>query len=195
MDENSQKIIKFPEQKANCVSIPPSKNDKVGRLPDRFLRQLRNRVPIQSLIRSSLGLANHVTDGIFRFECPVCKAFHTSVKKETNLARCFDCQTNFNPIDMVMVVKKISFRESTTFLSGLLGTELQKEPEKRGKKGPEEIKEVLYGSRVGRALPPSPQTDTGYSKLEEEVQLLKRRMDELQKFVIKEISRRNSRLP
>ena len=39
-----------------------------------------------------------------------------STNPKTNLARCFRCEKNFNPIDMVMVVKRFNFVEAVEFL-------------------------------------------------------------------------------
>ena len=70
---------------------------------------LRNQIPIDEVITNLLDLQVRNVNEILRFRCPLCYNFHTATKHETNLARCFDCQKNFNPIDLVMAVGKCSF--------------------------------------------------------------------------------------
>jgi len=67
-----------------------------------FLRRLRNTIPIDKVIVDLLDLEKKNDCNILRFRCPLCGNFHTATNHRTNLARCFDCQKNFNPIDMVM---------------------------------------------------------------------------------------------
>ena len=74
-----------------------------------FLRTLRNAVPIDQVIVDLLGLDQKHDRKMLRFRCPLCDNFHTATNHRTNLARCFDCRRNFNPIDMVMTVGKCSF--------------------------------------------------------------------------------------
>jgi hypothetical protein len=57
--------------------------------------------------------------GRFSFFCPLCKGFTTGVHHKTNLARCFDCEKNFNPIDLVMMVRQSDFVNSVHFLKKL----------------------------------------------------------------------------
>ncbi len=77
---------------------------------------LRNDIPIDALIEKSLCIPSRIAEGRFRFLCPLCKQFHTAVKPETNLARCFRCEQNFNTIDLVMIIRKLDFVESVRFL-------------------------------------------------------------------------------
>jgi hypothetical protein len=84
--------------------------------PRRFsihqLRYLRNQIPIQSVIPSVNGAdAQHL-----RFDCPICGDRDTAVNKNTNLARCFGCQKNFNPIEMVMAAHQLSFVDAVYLL-------------------------------------------------------------------------------
>jgi len=51
--------------------------------------------------------------------CPVCSGFHTAISAQHNLARCFDCQRGFNPIDLVVVERGASFLEAVDFLEDL----------------------------------------------------------------------------
>jgi DNA primase len=85
------------------------------RFSPRQLTYLRNQVPISRVIEALSGLAvRH--DGKLHFKCPLCHAVNTSVNIEPNLARCFDCRKNFNPIELVMHQRQISFVESVKWL-------------------------------------------------------------------------------
>lgn len=81
-----------------------------------LLRRLRNQIPIEDIIENELDILCKRIEGYFRFLCPCCGDFHTATNHETNLARCFKCGENFNPIDIVMAVKKWEFRETVEFL-------------------------------------------------------------------------------
>ena len=91
-----------------------------GRFPSDFLRSLRNDIPIDDLIRSHLDLVWKEREGYLRFLCPHCSDFHTATNRKTNLARCFRCCVNFNPIDMVMAVEGCAFVDAVTILAPLL---------------------------------------------------------------------------
>jgi len=84
--------------------------------PDNLLRSMRNHIPIDRLITGMLRLEVRRKDPLLRFRCPECRNFHTAVNPKTNLARCFDCQKNFNPIDMVMAVTGCAFVDAVEFL-------------------------------------------------------------------------------
>jgi hypothetical protein len=88
---------------------------------------LRNSININMLINEILNLPSKTSQGQLRFLCPLCSQFNTATKRETNLARCFHCQRNFNTIEMVMETKNLDFIQSARFLQGLL-------PENKSKK-------------------------------------------------------------
>ena len=90
------------------------------RYSSTLLRDLRNRILIDHLITERLKLPSKQRDGYLRFLCPVCNDFHTATNPKTNLARCFSCKKNFNPIDMVMAVDQCTFIEAVRFLTPLL---------------------------------------------------------------------------
>ena len=98
----------------------PKEKAKVTRIPAAHLRRLRNEIPIVELVRAPLDWPTKVQEGYLRFLCPLCHDFHTATNPKTNLARCFRCRTNFNPIDLVMTVKKYSFLEAVAFLEKFL---------------------------------------------------------------------------
>jgi hypothetical protein len=86
--------------------------------PDNLLRDLRNHVPIDTVVIEMLRLdlrRNH-NDTHLRFRCPLCGRFHTATDSKTNLARCFDCEKNFNPIDLVMAVIQCGFVDAVEML-------------------------------------------------------------------------------
>ncbi|MCP4256993.1 MAG: hypothetical protein GY774_05630 [Planctomycetes bacterium] len=91
----------------------------MGLYTDGFLRRLRNEIDID-LIINRLGVETRSGEKIFRFRCPLCHGFHTATNPRTNLARCFDCQRNYNPIDLVMAVTTQSFVETVEFLKSHL---------------------------------------------------------------------------
>ena len=83
------------------------------------LRELRNRIQIDRVLLE-VDLPVKHSEGYLRFLCPVCGEFNTATNPRTNLARCFRCQKNFNPIDLVMVVDRCSFLEAVDRLGPLL---------------------------------------------------------------------------
>ena len=84
--------------------------------PADFLRMLRNDIPIDEVIVDLLNLEVQKDRKTIRFRCPLCYNFHTATNHKTNLARCFDCEKNFNPIDMVITVGNCDFVEAVKIL-------------------------------------------------------------------------------
>lgn len=91
-----------------------------GKYSKEKLRQLRNDIPISILIVDFLKIPSKMSEGYFRFLCPICSEFVTSTNPKTNLARCFRCEKNFNPIDMTMTVKRFTFKEAVEYLDGIV---------------------------------------------------------------------------
>lgn len=85
-----------------------------------FLRRLRNNLPIEMVIYKILNIPCKISEGYFRFLCPICGEFTTAIKKEDNLARCFRCEQNFNPIDLYMEVKGNAFIDTVETLKPFL---------------------------------------------------------------------------
>ncbi len=85
----------------------------------RQLYTLRNDINVQLLIEKTLRIPCRVTEGCFRFLCPLCNAFDTAVNPKTNLARCFRCEKNFNTIDLVMLIRQANFVQSVKFLQSI----------------------------------------------------------------------------
>lgn len=86
------------------------------RFTSNQLTYLRNQVPISRVIEALPELETRHADGKLRFCCPVCHGFNTCLNAEANLGRCFDCRKNFNPIELVMCQRQISFVESVKWL-------------------------------------------------------------------------------
>ena len=91
------------------------------RFSSQELFELRNAIPVDMLIKNELQIPSKISEGIFRFLCPICNEFQTAINPTTNLARCFRCERNFNTIDLVMTVRRIGFKESILFLKHLMG--------------------------------------------------------------------------
>jgi DNA primase len=89
------------------------------RFSSGFLRSLRNDIPINDLIRTHTDLPWKEREGYLRFLCPLCGEFHTATNPRTNLARCFRCGVNFNPIEIVMAVDGCAFVDAVKILSRL----------------------------------------------------------------------------
>ena len=86
----------------------------------RELYKLRNSIPIDVLIEKELAIPSKISEGFFRFLCPLCNKFQTAVNPKTNLGRCFRCEKNFNPIDMVMAWRSTGFVDSVKYLQTIL---------------------------------------------------------------------------
>lgn len=84
-----------------------------------YLHRLRNEVPFQPLFRQ-LGWPHKRVGDQLRFVCPVCTESQSSINPATNLARCFRCQRNWNPIDFTMTVTNCEFLEAIAQLEELL---------------------------------------------------------------------------
>ncbi len=82
------------------------------RFSKQDLFQIRNQVSINQVIEHIVDLPCKMRDGYLRFVCPLCSDTNTATNPRTNLARCFRCKRNFNPIDLVMLVQGASFVEA-----------------------------------------------------------------------------------
>jgi hypothetical protein len=82
----------------------------------RDLSFLRNNIPIDRVIETMLSVATGNKNGMPSFNCPVCRSADTSINARHNLARCFECKQNFNPIEFVMHQCHMSFVDSVKWL-------------------------------------------------------------------------------
>jgi hypothetical protein len=86
------------------------------RFNNKELFAVRNHIPIRYVIEKLLAIPWETAQGLFRFRCPLCAGWNTAIKPETNLSRCFKCATNYNAIDLCMLVRHTNFVESVRFL-------------------------------------------------------------------------------
>ncbi len=73
-----------------------------------LLYRLRNEIPVADLL-VQLNWPHKHRAGRFVFLCPCCGEFLTATNRRTNLGRCFACERNFNPIDLVMLIQGVDF--------------------------------------------------------------------------------------
>ena len=92
------------------------------RFSSKELYELRNSIPIHVLIETQLDIPTKISEGVFRFLCPLCNEFQTAVNAKTNLSRCFRCEKNFNTIDMVMICRNTCFVDSVKYLQTILSS-------------------------------------------------------------------------
>ena len=92
-------------------------------MPRYFSRQMlyriRNEIPLATLL-TDLQWPHKTRDGRLCLVCPRCGEFLTVVNPRTNLARCFQCEVNFNTIDLMMVIKECDFVAAVQHLQSLL---------------------------------------------------------------------------
>lgn len=89
-----------------------------AKIPADELCSLRNQIPLREVI-FILCVPWKMDDELFRFNCPKCKQYNTSLHPTENLGRCFDCHVNFNAIDLVCLAKNFKFRSSVDWLQKL----------------------------------------------------------------------------
>ena len=82
------------------------------------LRRLRNDVPVE-LVFDELRLDSRWRGQRREFRCPKCYGMHVAVHDRVNLARCFRCQRNYNPIDLLMLVPGLKFPDAIRHLRRL----------------------------------------------------------------------------
>ena len=92
------------------------------RYSPNLLFRLRNDIPVETVISGFLHIPSKISEGYFRFLCPICFEFNSAINPNANLARCFRCNKNFNPIDLVIAVRDCSFVHAVHFLQPLLLT-------------------------------------------------------------------------
>jgi DNA primase len=80
-----------------------------------LLYRLRNEIPVSDVLQR-LNWPHRQREGRLVFLCPLCGEFLTAINPRTNLGRCFACERNFNPIDMVMLIEGADFVTAVHFL-------------------------------------------------------------------------------
>jgi DNA primase len=86
---------------------------------DELLRRLRNQTAFANLF-NRLTWPHKQRGNQLAFLCPCCGETHSAINPRTNLARCFHCKTNFNPIDFTMNARQCDFVEAVQYLAALL---------------------------------------------------------------------------
>lgn len=84
------------------------------------LHKLRNTIDFSHLFRRLGWPWKRREDGVILFVCPECRESQTSVNPKTNLARCFRCERNWNPIDFTIEVGHMDFLEAYGYLEEML---------------------------------------------------------------------------
>ena len=84
-----------------------------------LLYRLRNEITVPNLL-VRLDWPHKRREGRFVFLCPSCGEFLTAIHPRTNLGRCFTCERNFNPIDLVMVIQGVDFVTAVHYLEPYL---------------------------------------------------------------------------
>ena len=79
------------------------------------LYKLRNSISLADVL-SILEWPHKTRDGRVCFVCPQCSESLTAINPRTNLGRCFRCETNFNAIDLVMLINNDDFVAAVHFL-------------------------------------------------------------------------------
>ncbi len=92
------------------------------RFSNEELYYLRSLLPIREVL-ARLKIEARWCRDILRFRCPLCGGYHTAINDRTNLARCFDCRRNSNPIELVMATRRLGFVASVHFLRGIRSTQ------------------------------------------------------------------------
>lgn len=154
----------------------------MARISKQELYRLRNEIPIDHLISSMLEIPTQTTDGRFRFRCPMCNTFNTAIKQETNLARCFTCEKNFNSIDFVMLMKNLNFVAAIDFLRCCRKMDQdhcrQHTPKSISEKTPVHIGDVLTAIMPNR-IDTNQSMDKRLLDLEQKVEYLIHRLNKL----------------
>ncbi len=88
--------------------------------PAPLLRRLRNEIDFPRLFANLRWPHKRRNNQLPVFACPLCRETQSAVNPRTNLARCFHCETNFNPIDFTMAVQHCSFVDAVHYLEAWL---------------------------------------------------------------------------
>lgn len=92
-------------------------------IPPQHLRTLRNDASVIAVILE-LRIPTRWRGSRLTFRCPECGSFHSAINHSRNLARCFRCKRNFNPIDLVMAERETGFLEAVKYLEDVFSFSL-----------------------------------------------------------------------
>jgi len=79
------------------------------------LFELRNAIQVDMLIKDELHIPSKISEGTFRFLCPICNEFQTAINPSTNLARCFRCERNLIPLILSWKSKGLGLKTVSCF--------------------------------------------------------------------------------
>jgi hypothetical protein len=79
------------------------------RFSSEELMWVRNKVPVERVIKVLRATEWKLVEGKERFLCPECNEFDTGINPQENLGRCFRCEKNFNPVDFLVYGLRLSF--------------------------------------------------------------------------------------
>jgi len=103
---------------ANSSESPTSTPTNPKRHSEEFLRELRNDVPVGSVVEA-LGIPTAHRGSRVTARCPSCSKFHTAFHDSSNLLRCFDCEESFNTLDLVVQERRVTFDEAVRIVAAL----------------------------------------------------------------------------
>lgn len=157
----------------------------------RHLFTLRNHIPIDRVIESlSIPSSNQAEK--YRFSCPVCNEQNTGVNPKTNLARCFNCEKNYNTIDLVMKVMNVDFLQSVAYLEKLKAD--TQAPPTHPRKAVKHNDMVHIGDVFKSLIPPEPDSailnhssddkNQAIADLEKRVSVLEHQISQLTKKIV-----------
>lgn len=86
---------------------------------------VRNKISVEYVIKALRATEWKVSEGKERFLCPLCNEFETGFNPQENLGRCFRCNRNFNPVDLLMHGLGVPF---VTAVKQLLATRAAAQP-------------------------------------------------------------------
>lgn len=139
---------------------------------------LRNGIPIEHVIVSFLSLQHRRDSDKLRFACPLCGGFDTSILLKTNLARCFACKRNFNPIEMVMAHLRLGFAESASWLKERNVKRGNEKPAayRKNQASPAKIGDILSGMLN---ITPPPSQESPLPTISERIANLEKKVEKL----------------
>jgi hypothetical protein len=182
---------------------------KQRRFSDQQLFAIRNHIPIKIVIDNLLHIPSKISQGTYRFCCPICREYNTAINRQTNLARCFICEKNFNPIDMVMTVGNINFVETVNLLKKFAdhlhhkeiqtpqksdstasptlktASKLSENPVAVGDILSQHIKTLQTDSLQPLKTDPPSQKQTHIANIERDIQLLSQQIEQLKTLIYK----------
>lgn len=148
------------------------------RFSPQELAFLRNGIPIEHVIVSFLSLQHRRDSDKLRFACPLCGGFDTSILLKINLARCFACKRNFNPIEMVMAHLRLGFAESASWLKERNVQRVNEKPAayRKNQASPAKIGDILSGMF---SITPPPSQENPLPTISERIASLEKKVEEL----------------